>query len=193
MKMKIVFLSVCLLSISILSFGQFHLGIKAGADINKLDGKTFKEGFSFGYQAGVFAQIKLSKRLTLQPEVLFAQVNIDTTAEFNDIYNFDNISEVQLKYLKIPILLNINLSKIFSIQAGPQFGILIDQNVNLINNGKNAFKSGDMSLLAGVQINLNTLHIYGRYGIGLDNINDIDNQDKWKTQQIQIGLGVRLF
>ncbi|MBX2939397.1 MAG: PorT family protein, partial [Ferruginibacter sp.] len=45
------------------TFAQgFSLGVKAGADINKLDGTEFKNGFSFGYQLGAFAEIKLSKK-----------------------------------------------------------------------------------------------------------------------------------
>lgn len=193
MKMKILPLLIGGLLMSGLSFGQFHMGVKAGADINKIDGKSFKEEFSFGYQVGGFAQVKLSNRLTLQPEVLFSQVNIDTTNKLNDIYQFENISEVQLSYLKIPILLNYNVGKLVSLQVGPQFGILIDKNLNLFNNGKSAFKSGDFSMLAGVQLNLSNIHIYGRYGIGLSNLNDIDDRDEWKSQQIQVGIGLRIF
>lgn len=176
------------------AFAQgFSFGVKAGADINKLDGTEFKDGFSFGYQVGGFAQISLSKKFSLQPEVLFSQVNIDTSDRFSDVYQFDNLSEVQLKYLKIPLLLNYKPGKVLTLQAGPQFGILIDQNINLVNNGKNAFRSGDFSLLAGAQVHIGTFHIYGRYGIGLTNLNDIDNRDQWKNQQIQVGVGVRIL
>lgn len=191
----IIFSTLMLLFVSSsATFAQgFSMGIKAGADINKLDGAEFKDGFSFGYQAGAFAQIKLSKKLSIQPEVLFSQVNIDTSNKFSDVYEFDNLSEVQLKYLKIPLLLNYSPSKLLTIQAGPQFGILIDQNINLINNGKEAFRTGDFSVLAGAQLNLGGFHIYGRYGIGLSNLNDLDNRDRWRNQNIQLGVGVKLF
>jgi hypothetical protein len=61
-----------------------------------------------------------------------------------------------------------------------------------LQNGKSAFKSGDFAMVAGAQVNLKMLRIYGRYNIGLQNINDIDQKDKWTNQQIQLGLGVRL-
>ena len=45
-------------------------------------------------------------------------------------------------------------------------------------------------MLAGVQVKLAMLRVTGRYSIGLNNINDIDNQDKWKNQNIQLSVGL---
>ena len=42
------------------------------------------------------------------------------------------------------------------------------------------------------QVNIGHLNIYGRYAIGLSNLNDLDNQEKWKSQSFQIGLGFTL-
>jgi hypothetical protein len=47
-------------------------------------------------------------------------------------------------------------------------------------------------MLGGLQLNISKLKIYGRYAVGLSNINDIDNQDKWKNQTIQLGVGFAL-
>jgi len=44
-----------------------------------------------------------------------------------------------------------------------------------------------------LQFNLGSLRIYGRYNIGLSNLNDIDNTEQWKSQQIQVGLGLKIF
>jgi hypothetical protein len=52
-------------------------------------------------------------------------------------------------------------------------------------------RDGDFAMVLGGQINLSVLRIYGRYNIGLQNINDIDSKDKWTNQQIQLGLGLR--
>jgi len=67
---------------------------------------------------------------------------------------------------------------------------LIDQSKTLLQNGGRAFKSGDMSLLAGVQVKVAMLRVTGRYIVGLNNINDIDNQDKWRNQNIQLSVGL---
>lgn len=84
-----------------------------------------------------------------------------------------------------------SVAGILTLNVGPQFGILLNQDKTLLQNGESAFKSGDFSMVAGGQLNFKFLRIYGRYNIGLQNINDIDNKDKWTNQQIQLGLGLR--
>lgn len=195
MKRSILLSAVTLIVITASAQG-FKLGIKAGANINKVDGRSFKEEFKLGYQIGGFATIGLSKKLAIQPEVLFNQSNTTASTQFQDIYTSavspDYLKEVKLNYLTIPILLNYNLTKGIALQAGPQFGILLDQDKTLLSNGAEAFKKGDLSMLGGIQVKLMAFRVYGRYQIGLSNINDIDNQDKWKSQAVQIGLGFTL-
>lgn len=193
MKRRILTLAIVFGLTSSAAFAQdFNIGIKAGADIHKISGKSFRDEFSFGYQLGGFAEIGLSKKWGIQPEVFFSQVNIDTTSNFKDVYQFDDMSKVKLSYLKIPLLLNYKPNKFVALQAGPQFGILMNKDNTLIENGKNAFKQGDFSILGGLQLSIAKVRIYGRYAIGLNNINDIDNQEKWKNQNIQVGLGLTL-
>jgi len=183
-------------AISILSFSafsqSFKIGAKGGATINKISGQTFKDQFSYGYHIGGFATIGLSKRFAIQPEVLFNQINVDSSSKFSDIYQFNKLKNVQLKYLTIPFLLNYNAGRLITLQAGPQFGILMNKSNTLVQNGKNAFKSGDLSMLGGIQLNISHFKIYGRYAVGLNNINDIDNKDKWTNQSIQLGVGLTL-
>ena len=193
MKTKLISLAFMLFICSV-SFSQgLTFGVKGGATINKLTGKSFKEEFSFGYHVGAFATLGMGKKLSLQPEVLFNQVNQDTSSSFSSVYQFNRIDKVQLKYLSIPILLNYKASDFLSLQLGPQFGILMDQNAKLIQNGKDAFKKGDFSMLGGVQLKFSSIRIYGRYALGLSNLNDIDNQDKWKSQSFQIGVGLAIL
>ncbi len=173
------------------SFAQgFKFGIKGGTDINKLSGKSFRDEFSFGYHLGAFAEIGLTSRFGIQPEVLFSQVTADTSSQFSEVYQFNNVSEIKLSYLKIPLLLNYSPNKFVSLQAGPQFGILIDQTQNMLKNGSDAFSKGDFSMLAGIQLNISKIRLYGRYGVGLNNINEIDDQEKWKNQTVQLGVGL---
>jgi hypothetical protein len=173
----------------------FGVGVKVGTNVNKLQGQSFKNQFTYGYTAGVYADIKVGKKWSLQPEVLFNQVSNDTSDKFSDLYklNYDKFSKIKLNYLSIPILLNYNVSKGISLQAGPQFGILMSQNQDLLQDGKEAFKKGDLSLLGGLQLKFSSIRLYGRYAIGLNNINDIDNKDQWKNQSIQLGIGLTLL
>ncbi len=177
---------------SIASAQGFKLGVRLGANMNKVTGQSFRDQYDLGYHLGAFSEIDVTKKFGIQPEVLFNQVNTRRTAGFNQIYNQNNMnpSDIKLSYLSIPILLRYNVTPFLTINLGPQFGKLINHDENLFDNGRKAFKDGDLSAVAGLSLNVSKFRIYGRYNIGLSNLNDIDNRDEWKSQQIQLGLGI---
>jgi Outer membrane protein beta-barrel domain len=194
MNKYLILIAVLFTGISASAQG-IKIGPKLGANMGKIDGNGFDEKYTLGYHVGGFVQINFSKKLGIQPEVLWNQINADTATNIRQVYqNLANQSlrNPQLNYLSIPVLLNFSPAKIITFQAGPQFGILLNKSDNLLENGSNAFKSGDFSMLGGVQLNLLKLRIYGRYVIGLSDISDIDNTDQWKNQAIQLGVGIAL-
>jgi len=195
MKTKFCCLIAATLLVSQVMMAQFHLGVKVGANITKVDGKTFQQEFKYGYNIGGFAEIGLGKQFSFQPEVLFNQYSSSLDSNYKSIYEnviASNQSKVKLNYLTIPLLIDYKLLGPIHLQAGPQFGILMSHDKTFLQNGGDAFKSGDFSMVAGAQIKLAQLRITGRYLIGLNNINDIDNQDKWKNQVIQLSIGIAL-
>ena len=196
MKTKLLSLFALLL-FSQAMMAQFHLGAKAGANITKIQGASFKDEFRYGYHIGGFAEVRLGNKFVLQPEVLFNQYSTTVDSNFKHVYqnvfNPAYQSNVKLNYLSIPVLLNYKLIGSFlSLQAGPQFGVLINKNKTLLQNGGDAFKHGDFSMLAGAQVKIGAIRLNGRYVIGLNNINDIDNQDQWKSQGFQLSVGLAL-
>ena len=193
MKAKLIS-SILVLFVFSTSFSQgLTFGIKGGATLNKLTGKSLKEEFSFGYHVGAFATLGLGGKLSFQPEVLFNQVNQDTASNFSAVSpSFNKVKDIQLKYLTIPVFLNYNLSNLLALQVGPQFGILIDQNKDLVKNGGDAFKKGDFSMVGGLQLKLLKFRVYGRYLVGLNDISNIGNSGTWKSQSIQLGVGIAL-
>lgn len=195
MKLKSLALLTIASILTSLSFAQgFHVGVKAGANIFKVDGTAIKDEFKFGYNLGAFAELNFSEKWGLQPEVMWNQTNFRTASNFNEIYPGGKSDvEGKLNYLSIPVLLSFSPAKIISFQAGPQFGILLNNDKSLFENGKEAFKSGDFSMLGGVQLNIGSLKLGGRYVVGLANINDIDEQEKWKNQGFQVYLGTRIL
>src|SRR5205085_11367732 len=178
------------------SMAQFRLGIKGGANITKVDGVSFRDEFRYGYHLGGFMEIPLGKKFSLQPEVLFNQYQTRADSSFRNVYenavNFSQYKDVKLNYLTIPLMLNYKVGSLLTLQAGPQFGILMDQSKNLVQNGKEAFSGGDFAMAGGAVINISKIRVTGRYFAGLNNISDISDQNKWKNQGFQLSLGFAL-
>jgi len=192
MKTKYCLLIAFVFFTSSLFAQGFTIGIKGGANLGKISGKSFKNEFTLGYQIGGFATIPLGSKIAIQPEVLFNQTNVDTSSKFSDIYAFNKINNIELKQLTIPIMLNYNLNKYVTLQVGPQFGVVINQDKNLVQNGKDAFKSGDFAVAAGLQLNLSKFRVYGRFSGGVTDLDNLGENDTWKVQNIQLGLGLAL-
>jgi hypothetical protein len=172
---------------------KFQFGVKAGANINQIEGQQLKQSFAFGYHAGVYGRIALSKTISIQPEVYYSQVNHDTATSFSALYQLSGAKAITFGYINIPVLLNVQTGKILSIQAGPSFGIVTNTNVSLLANGQDALRNGDFSVVAGLQAAFSNINVYARYQVGVASINDVPNQDKWKSQTIHIGLGLRIL
>lgn len=193
MKKIVLLLSAGLFLLAIKTNAQtLNLGVKAGATLGKIDGQQFKDGFQFGLHAGFFADLGIADRWGIQPEVLFnqTQTTVKTDITTGDVLNQGK--KGHLNYLSIPVLLNFKAADILTLQAGPQFGILMNKNNSLVQNGKDAFKSGDFAIDLGAQINLGKLKVYGRYNIGLSDardVKDVADNSKWTNQQIQLGIG----
>lgn len=196
--MKRIILHVASISFIFIASSASAQGIKlaihAGANMGKLDGKSFKDEYQLGYHLGVAPEIMFSSKWGIQPEVMFSQTNTTTSTQFDDMYkvSLNELKDVKLNYLSIPLMLSYRPFSFFTLQAGPQFSILMSKQNTLLENGGDAFKKGDFSMVGGAQINILKLRVYGRYGIGLSNINDIDNRDNWKSQTVQLGVGIAL-
>jgi hypothetical protein len=193
-KLLIIAIAFFFISSTTNAQGGFRLGIKGGANLNMISGVSFTDGYDLAYHLGGFAEIDFNKKIGIQPEVLFNQSTTTTESGYNSIYQnlITPNQNITLNYLSIPILLRWNLGELITLNAGPQFGILLNKDEHLLQSGAAAFSSGDFSMVGGLQINLKTLRVYGRYNIGMKNINDYDQKDKWTNQQIQIGVGLKL-
>jgi hypothetical protein len=192
MKTKLLALTFLLFASSAAFCQTFKLGIKGGASLGKISGVSFQDEFTMGYQVGGFATIGFGKKFAIQPEVLFSQTNTDTSRNFSEVYAFNYVNNIKLGYLTIPVLLNYNLNKLITLQAGPQYEILVSQNQNLLQDGKEAFKSGNFCVVGGVQLNLLRFRFYGRFVGGLTDISTLGSADTWKTTSYQLGVGIVL-
>ena len=195
--MKKKFLSILVIGLTMataVSAQGFHMGIKAGANLLKIDSKSFSDEFKFGYNLGAFTEINFNKKFGIQPELLWSQSNYTTAEKIEEVIPGSTADlAVTLNYLQIPLLLSYRPAKFISLQAGPQFGILVNHDKTLLQNGGDAFKNGDFSMLAGAQLNLGPLKAGARYAIGLTDIKDLPNEGEWKSKGWQLYVGLRIF
>lgn len=204
--MKKLFLAIAVLSVTAVSTANaqtkfLRFGLKGGANLGKLDGQGYKDGFKLGYHLGGFAQVNLTKVFGVQGELIFSSNSVKTTDDFSQVYNPDNLNDpanndkkIKLNYLSIPLLANISLgSPRVKLQVGPQFSALVS-NKNVFKGADDAFNGGDVSGVAGLWIQLPIINISARYIVGFTDVKGIStvNTDNWKNQSIQLGVGVTL-
>jgi hypothetical protein len=202
--MKKLFFAVAVLLLAAVSTVNaqklLRFGLKGGANLGKLEGEGFQDGFKLGYHLGGFAQVNLIKGFGVQGELIFSSTKTKTTDDFSDIYHdvpdvtsADNRKEIKMNYLSIPLLANIDLgSPRFKLQVGPQFSALVSDK-KVLGAAKEAFKGGDISGVAGLWLQLPIINVSARYIIGFNDVKDIHSvtsTSNWKNQGIQLGVGV---
>jgi hypothetical protein len=174
----------------------FRFGVKGGVNMNKISGKSYKQGFNYNFQAGAFLQFNVSNRFGIQPEVNFVQTKSEFTSDGTDIYDdiFRDGSQKKstLNYLEVPVFLNVNIgpSKRVKLQVGPSYSGLLKQTVDSLKSNGNIYKSSEWSAIGGLWIQLPLVNLGARYKLGLTDINAIDNKQTWKNQAIQVFIGL---
>jgi len=152
--MKKIILIVFTLLITASSFAQgIDVGIKAGAnfatltDVDDVSTRT-------GLLIGAFVTLKFTEKMALQGDLLYSQQG----AEFDG-------GDIELDYINFPVVFKYYIVKRLNIQAGPQFGVTVN------DNDLGDFESTDVSGVVGVGVDLPLhLRVTGRYNFGLTEI-----------------------
>ncbi len=187
----VAFLPICFIAGAQDKLG---LGIKVGQNFTSVNSVAV-DRHAASYHGGITAQIGLTEKISLVPEVLLSQTKLSTNPSIGDLLGNNNLrpETYHLNYLMLPLLVQVKPFPTLLLQAGPQYGILLDQKKDGIENAQLAFKEGEFSFVGGAKLNLGGFFVYGRYVVGLQNINELQDQTKWKTTQWQLGLGMNLF
>ena len=176
----------------------FRLGFKGGLNLNKIEGKSFKDEFNYNYALGGFVQLNITRKLGLQPEINFVQTTAEQTNDITEVYDDlffgGDQKKAKLNYLKFAGLLNIDIgpSQRVKLQLGPQWGRLLNETADSLNSSQDVFKKNEFSALGGIMLQLPLFHIGTRYEIGLTDVNSTDSHDKWRSQAWQFFVGITL-
>jgi hypothetical protein len=190
------YILIALLPIGLYAGAQekFGIGVKVGQNFSSVNSVAI-DRHSASYHGGVTFQIGLTDKISLVPELLLSQTKLATNSSIALVFSDDNLKPetYHLNYLMIPLLVQVKPFSNLLLQAGPQYGILIDQKKDGIENAQLAFKEGEFSFVGGAKVNLGGFFVYGRYVVGLQDISALQDQAKWKTRQWQLGIGMNLF
>ncbi|WJS94052.1 PorT family protein [Flavobacterium johnsoniae] len=129
-KSKLIICALLMCAGAMAQTEKVKLGVKAGLNISSLtfDENELKSSDKTGFTAGLMAEIPLAKSFSVQPELLFSQQGMKLSYSDPEVQNSHYKSTIALNYLNIPIMLKYYVAKGFSLQAGPQVGILLKAN-----------------------------------------------------------------
>ena len=182
-----------------------QLGVKGGLNSSTISADDIGELKSrTSFNAGLVAEIPISERVSFQPEVFYSGQGFDIQENDQDnIFDTDDNVEYQLDYIQVPLLLKVYLVEGLSVEAGPQFGFKIHEEIDFepnndggdieIDSNDSNVKDLDTGIALGTAYKFdNGFFLSGRYTFGLTNIFEdgtaFENVDA-KNNVWQFGLG----
>jgi hypothetical protein len=182
---KIMFLPL-LLGVMVAS-AQLQFGLKGGVNISNFNGGDFnniEKSALTSFHGGGLLRWRLT-HLVLQPEVLFSSQGAklkDATSE----------EDYKISYLNIPIMLQWAFGGNFYVEAGPQAGFKLSEDIPNSNIDEFA-KSTDWAVALGLGFikKEGGLGIGGRYTVGVSNVGESNSNNittDFKNGVIQFSL-----
>lgn len=165
---------------------QVKVGVKSGFNFANLT-EDLNGDMKLSFYAGGFANIALTDRFSVQPELVFSRQG----AKFDD--PGDDI-KWRLNYLNIPVLAQYNHPSGLYAETGPQFGFLINAKIKDdgdVNGASSLFKSFDLSWGFGAGFRFTEKASAGiRWNLGLTDVWDYPGT--LRNNVLQIGVAYTL-
>ena len=192
--MKKVFTIIFVAMTGILLSQTSNFGIKGGLNVSTLRSTDFSNTIDWDFRKsvhlGIFLELGLTEKFAIQPELLYSAQGANRNTD-------DSVTK--LDYLILPIMAKYYVAQGFSVEAGPQLGLLLsakesgDENLDLKEN----IKGTDIGLGMGVGYTfINNLVFGTRFVFGLSNLDETDGTFlgdgiSTKNMTIQLSMGYR--
>lgn len=193
---KITLLSLFLFAVGIINAQKTQFGIKGGLNISNQSnivetvGAPQKSSSIIGFNIGGFVEIKISDKISVQPELLYSTQGGKSTFEVFVNTNpdepgelFDNEWQSSISYVNIPVMFKYYVIKELSLELGPQLGVLVSSKIKYTFTGQTTGQtnsgdtSGDFYNSIDYGINIGAGYVISknisaeiRYNIGLSDI-----------------------
>lgn len=187
---KIILAAMAVMVFGFANAQKTRFGVKGGLNISTVVGGDVDDTKALvGFHVGGFAEIHVVQRFFIQPELLFSAQGTKVDLPLgNDL-------DIKLNYLNIPVLAKYYIvDKKFSVEAGPQLGILLSAKADG-ENVKDNLRSADLGFNLGAGYNFtDNLSVGLRYTIGLSPLSDkdIDNSDDYYDSAKNSNLALSL-
>lgn len=197
---KIILAAIAVMTVGFASAQDVRFGVKAGVNLSNFAGDIDNTSSRVGFQAGGFAEFKISNKFFIQPELLYSNEGSKIKESESDyLYK----TKLNLSYLNIPVLAKYYIIDKLNIEAGPQIGFLLaakskwdetydGEKYSGKDDVKDAFKSVNFSLNVGAGYDFTDNISAGvRYNFGLSNISDNDENLKIHNNVISLSVGYK--
>ncbi|OUL62083.1 porin family protein [Flavobacterium sp. AJR] len=199
--MKKITLSI----VAVLAFGfanaqEVKFGVKGGINLSTFTGDVENASSKVGFQVGGFAEIKLTEKFSIQPELLYSLQGAKFE-ESGEGFSYENTDK--FSYLNIPVMAKYYVAEKFSLEAGPQIGFLLSAKSDFTNTDeffgttsgdedvKDFYKSIDFGVNFGAGYDFTENLSAGlRYNLGLSNIAENEEGDNGKIKNSVFSLSV---
>lgn len=180
---KVLFLGLFVLfSVATVQAQKFNWGPKAGLNISSLTGDVPSTKSLAGFNAGLFAEIKVLKLLAIQPEVVYSTQG----TAFED-FEGESVEDLKLDYINVPVLAKLYIFNLVYFEAGPQFGFLMNAKRGSTDI-KDDIEDTDLAIAAGLGVSFaDKFRANGRVNFGTTDIVKAEDADV-KSMTVQVGL-----
>jgi len=173
---------------------DISFGVKGGVNFATLNGDIDSPDSRTSFHVGVLAEFPIAEIFSIQAEALYSGQG----AEFNFSGPDGDKAELQLDYINVPVLAKFYLFEGFSIEAGPQFSFLLNDEIDFNPNSndgdfptpfRDSLKTFEVGVAGGVTFQTSMgLFATARYNQGLTDIADDINV---QNSVFQLGVGYK--
>jgi hypothetical protein len=185
MKKRIgVLLAVLVLAGTQLFAQSFQLGIKGGGNLSDFISGSNSNGSSFsaqaGWNAGVFVNFWLGNHFAISPELLYttegAGIKTTTTGDNGTVTLNSNLN---LRYVSLPLMAKLRFTGGFYIEAGPEVSLNVSSSTWEDQSVKNVTNDAELGAAAGIGYQSPIgLGVSLRYNVGLTTV-DNSSDARW--------------
>ena len=191
MKKSFLIIAIIVFGLTNLNAQEVKFGAKAGLNLASITGdETDGIESRTAFHVGAVAEISISDKFSVQPELLYSAQGAKDSFEGIDV-------DAKIDYLNLPIMAKYYVAEGFSLELGPQVGFLLSAKAEGGGESidfKDETKGIDFGANFGVGYKLESgLNFGARYNLGLSNINDGEDSDDFKNQNSVIQLSVGYF